>query len=501
MVLAAGLGLRVVTQVAYRPALFYIDSYKYLTGSGGSDPVGYNILLKPILWLGNLAVVAGFQHLLGLAMGVIIYALLIRRGAARWAATLATAPILLDAYQLQMEQTIMPDVTFEAFIVAGLAILLWRPRPGFWRLAAGALVLGLAADVRQIGELLIIPAVVFAVLVARGWRRRLGYLAVAIACFAVPVLGYMTVSSVTGNGFALTTNGGNVLYGRAAVAADCATLKLPADERSLCPSPAVAAWGIDRIINNADGPLGSYQTMAGKTASQAAASGFSFAVLKQQPLAIPLSVLRDATRLFALTRDGAPNITQISRWQFQPGYATYPPGVTLSFVASQAHEYRRRRPSGGEAAGLVPAGLSAGRRVHPRPAARGHDGGRRDRLAVHLLRAQVPAPEKRRGIRRRPATGRGGPAREPGRHRRGARLRRIRVLLALPASRAGHTADRGHVRLSGRLPARPRAPAQLSRRLLDATGLTSCRASPRKPGGSRIRWLAGTHRQNRPRTA
>ena len=339
MVLAAGLGLRVVTQVAYRPALFYIDSYKYLTDSGGSDPVGYNILLKPILWLGNLAVVAGFQHLLGLAMGVIIYALLIRRGAARWAATVAAAPILLDAYQLQMEQTIMPDVTFEAFIVAGLAILLWRPRPGFWRLAAGALVLGLAADVRQIGELLIIPAVVFAVLVARGWRRRLGYLAVAIAGFAAPVLGYMTVSSATGNGFALTTNGGNVLYGRAAVAADCATLKLPADERTLCPSPAVAAWGIDQIISKADGPLGSYQAMSGKTASQAAASGFSFAVLKQQPLAIPLSVLRDATRLFALTRDGAPNITQISRWQFQPGYATYPPGVTLSFAASQAHEY------------------------------------------------------------------------------------------------------------------------------------------------------------------
>ena len=62
-------------------------------------------------------------------------------------------------------------------------------------------------------------------------------------------------------------------------------------------------------------------------------------MLKQQPLAVPLSVLRDATRLFALTRDGAPNITQISRWQFQPGYATYPPGVSLSFVASQAREY------------------------------------------------------------------------------------------------------------------------------------------------------------------
>ena len=338
VLLAAGLGLRVVTQIAYRPALFYIDSYKYLRGSGGSDPVGYNILLKPILWVGNLAMVAGFQHLLGLAMAVTIYTLLTRRGAPRWAATLAAAPILLDAYQLQMEQTIMPDVTFEALILAGLAILLWRPRQGFWRVAAGALVLGLTADVRQIGELLIIPAVVFAVLVARGWRRRLGDLALAVACFAVPVLGYMTVSSVTGNGFALTTSGGNVLYGRAAVAADCATLKLPADERSLCPSPTVAAWGIDRIVNNADGPLHSYQATSGKTASQAA-SDFSLAVLKQQPLAIPLSVLRDAARLFALTRDGAADITPISRWQFQVGYPTFPPGVSLSSVASEAQHY------------------------------------------------------------------------------------------------------------------------------------------------------------------
>ena len=40
ILLTAGLGLRVVTQLAYRPALLYIDSYKYLTGTGGSDPAG-----------------------------------------------------------------------------------------------------------------------------------------------------------------------------------------------------------------------------------------------------------------------------------------------------------------------------------------------------------------------------------------------------------------------------------------------------------------------------
>ena len=67
-------------------------------------------------------------------MAVVLYVLLLRRGVSRWLAALAIAPVLLDAYQLQIEQTIMPDVWFEALIVAGLAILLWPPRA--W-LAAG----------------------------------------------------------------------------------------------------------------------------------------------------------------------------------------------------------------------------------------------------------------------------------------------------------------------------------------------------------------------------
>ena len=390
ILLAAGLGLRVVTQLAYRPALFYIDSYKYLKGSGGSDPVGYNILLKPILWLGNLAVVAGFQHLLGLAMAVILYLTLSRRHAPRWAAALATAPLLLDAYQLQMEQTIMPDVTFEALILGGLAILLWNPRPRIWRLAAGALVLGLAADVRQIGEVLIIPAVIFAVLVARGWRRRLGYLGAAAAFFAVPVLGYMTVSMITGNGFALASRGADVLYGRAAVAANCTTLRLPAGERSLCPAPSVAGWGIDRIVNNADGPYQSYKPSPGTTKQQAA-DDFALAVLRQQPLAIPLSVLRDAARLFALTRDGAANLTVA----VPAGLPDLPARRHPVVRRERGQDLRRGRPGRGAPARLVPARLPAGRRLHAGPVAGGDDGGGRDRLAVRFRPARDPAPRQR----------------------------------------------------------------------------------------------------------
>ena len=89
-------------------------------------PQGYQALLRLLEPVGGLALVAAVQHVFGLAMAVALYAVLLRRGAPRWVATLAAAPVLLDAYQLQLEQTIMPDVLFETMIAAGLVVLLWR---------------------------------------------------------------------------------------------------------------------------------------------------------------------------------------------------------------------------------------------------------------------------------------------------------------------------------------------------------------------------------------
>src|SRR5262245_65154535 len=132
--LAAGLVLRVLAQLAYRPALFYIDTTRYLYDAQGMDPVGYKGPLRAILLLANFNAVAAVQHLLGLAMAVAIYLLLLRRGVSRWLAALAIAPVLLDAYQLQQEQAVMPGTWFAALIVAGLAILLWQPRTS-WRAA------------------------------------------------------------------------------------------------------------------------------------------------------------------------------------------------------------------------------------------------------------------------------------------------------------------------------------------------------------------------------
>ena len=84
--LAAGLALRVAAQLAYRPALFYIDTPRYLYNAGGMDPVGYKGFLLAVLTAGGFGAVAAVQHLLGLAMAVVLYALLLRRGAPRWLA-------------------------------------------------------------------------------------------------------------------------------------------------------------------------------------------------------------------------------------------------------------------------------------------------------------------------------------------------------------------------------------------------------------------------------
>ena len=185
VLLAAGLVLRVLALVAYHPALIYVDTLKYLYGaSPGSEPLGYTVLLRLMLLAGDLGTVAVIQHLLGLAMAVTLYAVLLRRGAARWLAALAVAPVLLDAYQIQMEQTIMPDVWFEAMIVAALAVLLWRPAVSVPFAVAAGLILGSSATIKQLGELLVLPAVVY--LLVAGGRRAITSTAALVVAFALP---------------------------------------------------------------------------------------------------------------------------------------------------------------------------------------------------------------------------------------------------------------------------------------------------------------------------
>jgi hypothetical protein len=335
VLLSAGVVLRVIVMIAYRPALLYTDSLKYLYNAWpGSDPVGYKIPLHLILLFGNLETIAAVQHALGLAMAVTIYIMLVRRSMPRWLAACAAAPVLLDAYQLQIEQTVIPDVWFEALIVAGLAVLLWSPKLTLQTAAAGGLLLGSSATVREVGIILVLPALTYVLVTSEGWRRTVGIGAALAAAFGVPVIAYCSISYIADGHFRLSHAGAPQAYGRAALAADCATLRIPSYERALCATyRQKSLLGNDGLDHLPASPLVTYRAPRGMN-KPSITSDFVYTVLYQQPLNVLNGVARDAVKLFALTRNTRPGDPPISRWQFQGRYPTY--GLRLD-----ASHYRR----------------------------------------------------------------------------------------------------------------------------------------------------------------
>ncbi len=440
ILLAAGLVLRVLAQVSYRPALFYIDTARYLYNAEGMDPVGYKGPLRAILFLANFGAVAAVQHLLGLAMAVVIYVLLLRRGVSRWLAALAIAPVLLDAYQIQNEQAIMPGTWFEALIVAGLAILLWRPRAGWRAVLAAGLVLGTSATFAQVGEALILPGVIYLLAAGGGWRRAVGQAAAFCAAFALPIAAYCTVSYLVAGDFFLSHTGVTSFYGRAAAAVDCATIRLPAAERAMCPTPAQQARGPDWLEYQPGSPIRPYYANLPRAETDSLISDFNHRVLTQQPQRLLGAYARDVVKLFALTRDTSPGDTPITRWQFQTTYPYFSSHSTRPEVHGRDRPVRRGRPGGLAARGRVPALLPTRRRVHPRPVAgpvRGHRAGRVAGGCPQALALRPGYPVTRPGL---PALLRLGCGRAAG-------VRPVRVLLAVSAARAGHA---GAGRCAGR---------------------------------------------------
>ena len=346
VLLAAGLVLRVLAQFAYRPVLFYIDTTRYLYNDApGMDPVGYKGPLRAILAVADFNAVAAVQHLLGLALAVLLYLLLLRRGTPRWLAALAMAPLLLDAYQVQIEQTLMPDIWFEALIVAGLAILLWRPAPGWRAVVAGGVVLGTSAIFAQVGEALLPAAAIYLLALGGGWRRALGRAAALCAAFAVPILAYCTVNYLAAGDFFLSHTGITSAYGRMAAAADCATLRLPQAEQKMCPARWQQALGPDFLDFGQLSPVRPYYSGLARDHVNSLITDFNHRVLTQQPLRVLRAYLRDVVRPFALTRDGSPGVTAISRWQFQTSYPYFPPHASRHVIDSSVDRFGGGRPA------------------------------------------------------------------------------------------------------------------------------------------------------------
>jgi len=324
--LLVGALLRIVTQVAYRPALLFIDSYAYLgniqrLSPTHIQPVGYAVALRPVLSLGNLATVAALQHALGLAMGITIYAVLVHLGSRRWLAILAAVPVLLDAYQLQIEQNVLSETVFSALVLGAIVLLLWKNHPTCLALAAAGGLLGLAASVRVVGLVLVVPAVAFAAVGGPGGWNRLQRAATVALAFAVPIGVYVGYYRVETGTVGINRGDANLLYGRAATIVDCHGIDLPAYERVLCPKePLGQRLGTDAYAHHSPYP-GRVVVPAGKS-RDTVLRDFARRVFAHQPVDLARAVGTDFAKGFTWPRRTFAGDVPLDWWQFQRHYPT-----------------------------------------------------------------------------------------------------------------------------------------------------------------------------------
>ncbi|RJL34698.1 hypothetical protein D5H75_09085 [Bailinhaonella thermotolerans] len=299
-VLAVAAALRALTMLGFRPArIYYGDTFAYLRTAldlepmWGFQPSGYAFFLRALRPFGSVEVVAGAQHALGLATGVLVYAILRRRGLPWWGASLATVPVLFDAQMLQLENALLSDTLFIFLVVAAVVALMWSPRPsGRAGLAAGPL-LAAAALTRTIGLPLLL--LFLAYLAARRSPRAL--VAAALAGL-VPLAAYAGWYRAAHGTFRLAGGDGVALWARTMTFADCAVIRPPADLAALCPNGTVLDAASEYVWDPAS-PLN--RLPGGPGANEDRARAFAVRAILAQPYDYAAAVARDVSLAFHWT--------------------------------------------------------------------------------------------------------------------------------------------------------------------------------------------------------
>jgi Dolichyl-phosphate-mannose-protein mannosyltransferase len=332
-VLVAALVLRILVALAFRPIMWFGgDSASYLaTGLRLiPDPArvgGYGFMLWILRPLHSFALVAAVQHLMGLAMGVLIYLLARRFGLPAWAATLATVPVLFDAYELQLEADALPDIPFAFLVVLALYLLLRSPgeRPPA-RTTAAAFLLGVSALLWPVG--LVLLGVLLAVLLIALLIRRAGLVTVlaALLAGALPVAAYSAWFSIHRHQFSLTRSDGVYLWSRTMTFADCAVIRLPAAERPLCPPPGprIAA---SLYIWNANSPVLAMPSGRFSARTNHLALAFALRAIAAQPGDYAAAVAHDFGLSFYWDRPVHPDAAIVDRYQFADAATAWVPAT------------------------------------------------------------------------------------------------------------------------------------------------------------------------------
>jgi hypothetical protein len=347
--LGGGAFLRLLAMIGYPGVLWFPgDSYVYLGAALRLRPdlsksTGYSLFLRALEPFHSLIVVSLVQHLMGLAVAVMMYALLRRaRVSLRWA-TVATLPVLFDGFQIELEHMVMAETLFTFLVMVAMTLLLWPARPSWPATLLAGLLVGYAVTVRTEG--LPVPVLLAAFLLLRrmGWRQ----VTAIVAGSAVPILAYMAwFHSWTGD-YGLTRSDGFYLWGRVSSFAECSVIKPPADERKLCLTTPVAdrkppgslIWHAPQVHQLAGGPV--------SAANNRLLRDFAIRAVEAQPLAYAHAIVNGIGLAVDWRRYKYPSAGTVAAYNFHLHPQVVPDHSWIhgGTAAQDAHTYGGTGPS------------------------------------------------------------------------------------------------------------------------------------------------------------
>jgi hypothetical protein len=356
LVMVPAVLLRIDAELGYRWQVWFNDSFDYVQNTvhfelDPTRPSGYSIFLKILEPFRTYAIVTILQHLMGLAIAVMIYALIRHRyrGPA-WLATLATVPVLYDGFEVQLEHLIMADIPFLFVAVLALTIFLWQPDPSLLRCAVVGLLLGISDVIRTVALPLLIIFAVYMLIRWMPWRR---IIAMGVMC-ALPVVAYAGVFDTEHGQFAMTDSTGVFLYSRVMTFAECSKMSVPTDEKWLCTTvpPAERPIAQAYIWTNAapvtgygqyTNPLGRLGPNKFTARPNELAENFAIRAITSQPLSYAHVVFDDTWRVFGFQRQVFPQAATYDEYLFTrhplgiPSYNLAKLGPYKSYASAYIH--------------------------------------------------------------------------------------------------------------------------------------------------------------------
>jgi hypothetical protein len=321
LVLAPAVLLRLDAELGYRWQSWFNDSFEYLanTISFSLDPTrvsGYSVWLRILEPFHSYALITILQHLEGLSVGVMVYALARHRfGVKAWIATLAAVPVLYDGFEIQLEHLIMADAPFLFLIMLATTLLLWNPAgPSTRTCVIIGLLLGLGAVLRSIGLPLVAVFAVYMIIRRIGWRK----VAAAIVVCAIPIFGYAGVFYLEHGQFAMSDATGVFLYSRVMTFANCSVIHPPADELELCPPTGHPdSLGIAQAYIWTDKtPLDGFPSPKFTPVPNQLGEDFAIRAIEAQPLGYLKAVVHDTVMAFGWKRIVFPQAATYDEYLF-----------------------------------------------------------------------------------------------------------------------------------------------------------------------------------------